>query len=107
MTDNYTKGLEEQLEQLQQKLSMYEQLADLRKFFGTHGKVANSILTKMEHHIDINQHTQQVTVGGQHYYLPNGRRDVTVNVNLTYVCDDDGSKIVEFLKELSNCNMNY
>lgn len=102
---DYIKSLEDQNEQLKQKLAEYERVSELTKFHGAHGKVGNAILTQIDHHvIDEGIGVSTVYVGPQKFLIPMGRQEVTVKINLTYKCDDDGSKIVEFIKELSNCN---
>lgn len=89
--NDYIQQLEQQNEELKQKLANYEQVAELRKFAGMRYKIANSILTSYQ--FNVTSH-QTIPVAG--------RPEVQVDVHLTYLCDDNGEKIMEFIKELSN-----
>ena len=104
--NDYIKQLEQQNEELQKKLAKYEQIADLRKFTGMYSKIANSILTSVESKIiDDGRRMTPLKIGNNTYNIT-GRSDISVDVHLTYRCDDDGSQILEFIKELSNMTYN-
>ena len=105
--NDYIKQLENQNEELKQKLAKYEQIADLRKFAGMHGKIGNSILAKVDYKvIDGGRKMTPINIGNKTYNIVAARSDVHVDVHLSYTCDDDGSQLIEFIKELSNMTYN-
>ena len=100
--NDYIKQLEEQNEELKQKLANYEQVAELRKFAGMRYKIANSILTSYQFNVTDNGSRPQ-GIRFQNQIIPlMGRPEIQVDVHLTYQCDDNGEKLMEFIKELSN-----
>jgi predicted DNA binding CopG/RHH family protein len=100
--NDYIKQLEEQNEELKQKLANYEQVAELRKFAGMRYKVANSILTSYQFKVTDNGSKVQGIQFQNQTIMIAGHPEVQVDVHLTYQCDDNGEKIMEFIKELSN-----